>query len=85
LVSTRGLTTPGAGMTYADADSYQGHMRLSLPAHMHTAGSVDVLLNLDTTPVQLHTTPFQTPPHGAVGPASSNRQNLPLIASNRSL
>jgi hypothetical protein len=35
-------------------------MRLSPPAHMHVAGSVAVLLNLDTLPVQLRTTLFQT-------------------------
>ena len=37
-------------------------MRLSLPAHMHAAGSVAALFdfNLETTPVQLRTILFQT-------------------------
>jgi len=35
-------------------------MRFSQPAQMHAAGSVADLFNLDTTPVQLHTTTFQT-------------------------
>ena len=38
---------------------HRGHVRCC-HAHMHPAGSVAVLVNLDTTPVQLRTKLFQT-------------------------
>ena len=47
-------------MTHADADSTGAMCGCPHPAHIHPAGSVAVVVNLDTTPVQLHTTPFQT-------------------------
>ena len=36
---------------------HRGHVRLFPSAHIYPVGSVAVLINLETTPVQLHTTP----------------------------
>ena len=60
LVSMRGPTTPRARMTHADAHSTGGMCDVVPSAHIHPAGSVAVLINLDTTPVQLRTTLIQT-------------------------
>ena len=52
-------------------------MRLFPSAHIYPAGSVAVLLNLDTTPVQLRTTPFQTA--DPTGARNSSYLVVPLV------
>jgi hypothetical protein len=59
-VDCESLLGLGCDSLLASGADHRGRVRLSPSAHIHPVGSVAVLLNLDTMPVHLRTTPIQT-------------------------